>query len=174
MNKKRLQIVDKPTTLKTIEEIDDFITKVITTTEGWFDPETLWEIENPYDVMNRLDELGLRVYTYKKKDNKTSLIDLSVPYKIVEVLEEDTYISVCQYNKDNKDDNFMQDLFLSHWLDKQCYFSKLGPHNVCFICNKGRTLKVFPKNYIIKVGINNPIITISNKEDLEDLYRKVC
>lgn len=174
MTRKRLQILEKSTTLKTIEEVDEFIKKVLTETNGWFDPESLWEIENSYKVMDRLHELGLKVYTYKKKDNKTSLIDLSVPYKIVEVLEEDTYISVCQYNKDNKDDNFMQDLFLSHWLDKQCYFSKIGPHNVCFICNKGRTLKVFPASYIVKIGLQNPTILVSTKEEIEEKYRKVC
>ena len=171
MARKRLQILEKSTTLKTIEEIDDFIKKVITTTEGWFDPESLWEVENPYDVMGRLHELGLRVYTYEKKDNKPSLIDLSILYK---VLEDDTYISVCQYNKDNKDDNFMQDLFLSRWLDRQCYFSKIGPHNVCFICNKGRTLKAFPASYIVKIGLQNPIILVSTKEEIEEKYRRVC
>ena len=68
--KKRLQIFKESITLKTIEEIDEFIKKVVLETEGWFDPESLWEVENPYDVFRRLDELGLKVYTYKKKDAK--------------------------------------------------------------------------------------------------------
>ena len=122
--------------------------------------------------MNRLDELGLRVYTYKKKDNKTSLIDLSVPYKIVEVLE-DTYISVCQYNHDNKDDNFLQDLFLSHWLNQQCYFSKIGPHNICFITNNKRTIKVFSGELIVKYGVGNFTVSTINKANLEKDYIKI-
>lgn len=172
MSQKRLQILNKPQILTSTELIDKFLKEVLTKTGGWFDPSSLWEVENPYDVFNRMDELGLRVYTYKKKGDNSSIVDLSVPYNILKIMEDDTYISVCQYNKDNKDDNFLQDLFLSHWLDKQCYFSKLGPYNVCFICNSNRTLKVFPENYIIKIGMSNPIITTSNKEDLEDLYRK--
>ena len=174
MTRKRLQILEKPTTLKTIEEVDEFIKKVLTETGGWFDPESLWEVENPYKVMDRLNELDLRVYTYKKKDNKLSLIDLSIPFKVVEVLEDYTYISVCQYNKDNKDDNFMQDLFLSHWLDRQCYFSKIGPHNVCFICNKGKTIKIFPGEYIVKQGLGDYAVYSINRIDLENNYVKLC
>lgn len=170
--KKRLQIFKESITLKTIEEIDEFIKKVVQETEGWFDPESLWEVENPYDVFRRLDELGLKVYTYKKKDAKS--LDMSIPINIANILEEDDYISVCQYNKDNKDDNFLQDLFLSHWTDRKCYFSKAGPYNVCFICNKDRTVKIFSGSYIVKIGLNNPYFISMTKEDLEKSYRRIC
>jgi len=165
---KRLQILDKPTTLKTKEEIDGFIRAVLVKTDGWFDPESLWEVENPYDVLNRMDELNLRVYTYKRK-NVTP--NLSIPCDIVEFI--DNLIGVCQYNPENKDDNFLQDLYLSHWLNRQCYFSKLGPHNVCYISNNGKTIKVFPGEFIVKQGLDNYKISTISKENLENYFIKL-
>lgn len=154
--KKRLQILDQPTTLKTKAEIDEFLRKVLTHTGGWFNPESLWEVENPFDVFRRMDKLGLRVYSYKRKDTP----------------EEDV-INVCQYNYNNKDDNFLQDLFLSHWLNRQCYFSKMGPHNICFIVNNKRTIKVFSGELIVKRGVDNFMVSTINKANLEKDYIKI-
>ena len=165
---KRVQIFDKPITLTSIKEIDGFLKEVLTKTGGWFDAKSLWEVENPYDVFRRMNELNLRVYTYKKKE-KTSFSVISAP---PETLLED-YIYVCQYNVDNKDDNYLQDLYISHWLNKQCTFSKVGPHNVCIIVNKNRTLKAFPGDFIIKQGYDDSIIAIINKKDLEKNYVKI-
>lgn len=155
-------------------EIDEFIKQVMIDNDGWFDPKSLWGIENPYDVMGRLDQLGCWVHTYKSQFKP----DLAINARLVEQMNENFYYAV-KYNPENRDENFIQDLFLSHWLNKQCYFSKLGPHNVCFVINKGSTMKIFPGNYIVVQGIRDvtkkdfDLVTSYTEEQMKQLER-VC
>lgn len=152
-------------TLLTKVEIDEFIKEVLVENNGWFDPESLWRIANPYAVMARLDELGCWVHVYVKEGEKV------YPHTTQELQKQinENYFNIVQYNKDNKDENFIQDLFLSHMLRKQCYFSKVGNNNVCFILNKGRTCKAFPGDYIVTKGITE--LEIEIRHDLERLKK---
>ena len=85
---------------------------------------------------------------------------------------EDNYIAVCQYNPNNSSENALQDLYITHWLDGQCYFSKVGPYNVCFIHNNQRVLKIFPGEYIVKHGYEGFSVSVISKKDLEKNYVK--
>ena len=118
------------------------------------------------------------LHTIKRNVKSDSTISLNaILYEVPQKYIKTT--NTVKYNPENRDENFIQDLFLSRWLNRQCYFSKLGSHNVCFVINKGSTTKIFPGNYIVVQGIKDmtkkdyDLVTSYTEEQMKQLER-VC